>query len=559
MFSSIFGYGGDTKAAEETAAEARSTEATLEAKPEEAKSEAKLEAAETTPASEKPVEVASASPEVSTPATETVTAAPAAEATAVAATLATEAAPGSETASPAPAAAPVEESTPAPAPPAEVKVEEPGGSSPAETTSEQPIAEPATVVPEPSGPASSEAAETKVEPAAVAQEVAEVTAEATPAGAKEETDAKEGGAKKTDAPKERGVKVHVKNLSVEMTTEQLRALFEPYGNVLNALAKTNREDQTCRGFGFVVFSSAEEAQKAIAGANGKEVHGKALEVQLVERRAEQTDDKKGKGAKGKGKDGRGSKGKGKGKEGGRDDRGGKGKGKGQNHGKGQGKGTDSAVPAAAAVAATGYAQQVASATQLQAMNPMSYMPYAYSPQMYQQAASMYMPQMYGMQYPMGGMCGWDAYRYAQMQAMLPQMIAAQSAAEAAAATPAQQSAPAAGAADESAPERREQPAARGQPTGKGRKEDPKVEQKQLPPSLEGKTLEGRLKSISSKNGYGFLENAEVNTVYGRDVFVILELLPQEAKIDDRFAFTVGLNAKYHPKVDTIISPLPASS
>lgn len=190
---------------------------------------------------------------------------------------------------------------------------------------------------------------------------------------------------------------------------------------------------------------------------------------------------------------------------------------------------------------------------------MSYMPYAYSPQMYQQAASMYMPQMYGMQYPMGGMCGWDAYRYAQMQAMLPQMIAAQSAAEAAAATPAQQSAPAAGAADESAPERREQPAARGQPTGKGRKEDPKVEQKQLPPSLEGKTLEGRLKSISSKNGYGFLENAEVNTVYGRDVFVILELLPQEAKIDDRFAFTVGLNAKYHPKVDTIISPLPASS
>jgi len=43
-----------------------------------------------------------------------------------------------------------------------------------------------------------------------------------------------------------------------------------------------------RGFGFVTMSSADEAQKAIAGLNGKEIDGRALTVNVAKPREERT-------------------------------------------------------------------------------------------------------------------------------------------------------------------------------------------------------------------------------------------------------------------------------
>jgi len=64
------------------------------------------------------------------------------------------------------------------------------------------------------------------------------------------------------------------------------------------------------------------------------------------------------------------------------------------------------------------------------------------------------------------------------------------------------------------------------------------------------TYEGSLKSISAKNGYGFVVCAETYNLYGRDIYIDKEILPEGAKPTDRIKFTVALNAKNHPKAVT---------
>jgi RNA recognition motif-containing protein len=65
-----------------------------------------------------------------------------------------------------------------------------------------------------------------------------------------------------------------------------------------------------------------------------------------------------------------------------------------------------------------------------------------------------------------------------------------------------------------------------------------------------KEYEGSLKSISAKNGYGFIVCAETHAIYGRDVYIEKDLLPEGANPKDRIRFTVALNNKNHPKAVT---------
>eukprot|EP00929_Paragymnodinium_shiwhaense_P024278 TRINITY_DN14994_c0_g1_i1.p1 TRINITY_DN14994_c0_g1~~TRINITY_DN14994_c0_g1_i1.p1 ORF type:complete len:304 (+),score=116.88 TRINITY_DN14994_c0_g1_i1:78-989(+) len=82
-----------------------------------------------------------------------------------------------------------------------------------------------------------------------------------------------------------GYRLNVKNLGNE-TGEQLKGMFDPFGTVTDAQVKT-REDGKSRGFGFVIFSSEEEAQKAISEMHDKEHNGKKLSVAPAERRPQE--------------------------------------------------------------------------------------------------------------------------------------------------------------------------------------------------------------------------------------------------------------------------------
>ena len=73
-------------------------------------------------------------------------------------------------------------------------------------------------------------------------------------------------------------KIYVGNFSFHMTEPELRALFEPYGTVESASLATDRDSGRSRGFGFVSMTNDDEAEKAMAGLNGKESGGRALTV-----------------------------------------------------------------------------------------------------------------------------------------------------------------------------------------------------------------------------------------------------------------------------------------
>lgn len=73
-------------------------------------------------------------------------------------------------------------------------------------------------------------------------------------------------------------KVYVGNMGFETTESDLRTLFEPLGQVAEIHVITDRETGRARGFAFVEMPDDEEAGKAIAALNGKEVGGRALIV-----------------------------------------------------------------------------------------------------------------------------------------------------------------------------------------------------------------------------------------------------------------------------------------
>lgn len=74
------------------------------------------------------------------------------------------------------------------------------------------------------------------------------------------------------------MKLYVGNLSFQTTEGALEDLFAQFGTVTEAMLVMDKMTQRPRGFGFVTMSSAEEAQKAIEGLNGKNVEGRNLIV-----------------------------------------------------------------------------------------------------------------------------------------------------------------------------------------------------------------------------------------------------------------------------------------
>jgi RNA recognition motif-containing protein len=70
----------------------------------------------------------------------------------------------------------------------------------------------------------------------------------------------------------------VGNMSFQTTESELTALFQAFGQVTRVHVAMDRETGRARGFAFVEMPNDEEAAKAIAGLNGKELGGRALKV-----------------------------------------------------------------------------------------------------------------------------------------------------------------------------------------------------------------------------------------------------------------------------------------
>ncbi len=73
-------------------------------------------------------------------------------------------------------------------------------------------------------------------------------------------------------------KLFVGNLDYTVTSDDLREAFGKVGSVIDAVVITDRETRRSRGFGFVEFATAEEAEKAVKELNGSELKGRKINV-----------------------------------------------------------------------------------------------------------------------------------------------------------------------------------------------------------------------------------------------------------------------------------------
>ncbi|OEU20358.1 polyadenylate binding protein [Fragilariopsis cylindrus CCMP1102] len=82
-----------------------------------------------------------------------------------------------------------------------------------------------------------------------------------------------------------GVNLYVKNLEDVVTDDMLRDEFAAMGTITSArIMKDMGKDGRSRGFGFVCFSSPEEATRAVNEMNGKLIANKPIFVALAQRR-----------------------------------------------------------------------------------------------------------------------------------------------------------------------------------------------------------------------------------------------------------------------------------
>merc|ERR1719297_233084 len=80
-----------------------------------------------------------------------------------------------------------------------------------------------------------------------------------------------------------GVNLYVKNLDDSIDDEILGKEFSPYGTITSAKVMCCEEGRS-KGFGFVCFSSPEEATKAVTEMNGRIIVAKPLYVALAQRK-----------------------------------------------------------------------------------------------------------------------------------------------------------------------------------------------------------------------------------------------------------------------------------
>jgi len=80
--------------------------------------------------------------------------------------------------------------------------------------------------------------------------------------------------------------IFVGNLSFQTTEQDIRSLFEVHGSVDRVNIVTDRDSGQPRGFGFVEMTNNAEGDRAIAAVNGKEVGGRALNVNEAKPKSE---------------------------------------------------------------------------------------------------------------------------------------------------------------------------------------------------------------------------------------------------------------------------------
>ncbi len=99
--------------------------------------------------------------------------------------------------------------------------------------------------------------------------------------------------------------IFVGNLNFNTGEDELRQMFEQYGQVDRVSIMTDRDTGRSRGFGFVEMTNAEDGEKAIAALNGSQLGGRTLNVNEARPKAERAGGGGGGGGRGRDRGDRG--------------------------------------------------------------------------------------------------------------------------------------------------------------------------------------------------------------------------------------------------------------
>lgn len=81
-------------------------------------------------------------------------------------------------------------------------------------------------------------------------------------------------------------RLYVGNLAWKTTSDSLRGAFSSFGNIVDAKVMTERESGRSRGFGFVTFSTEQEANAAVERMNEQDLDGRSIKVAIASERQE---------------------------------------------------------------------------------------------------------------------------------------------------------------------------------------------------------------------------------------------------------------------------------
>lgn len=77
-------------------------------------------------------------------------------------------------------------------------------------------------------------------------------------------------------------KLYVGNLPWSVNNDSLREMFSQFGEVVDAVVITDRQNQgRSKGFGFVTFATEESAKQAVEQMNEQEIEGRKIIVNVA--------------------------------------------------------------------------------------------------------------------------------------------------------------------------------------------------------------------------------------------------------------------------------------
>jgi len=80
--------------------------------------------------------------------------------------------------------------------------------------------------------------------------------------------------------------IYVGNLQYGVTEDELKELFEEFGEVMSVKIITDKYSGRSKGYGFVEMSNNNEAKKAIDSLNEKDLRGRNIRVNQAREREE---------------------------------------------------------------------------------------------------------------------------------------------------------------------------------------------------------------------------------------------------------------------------------